>query len=109
MDYRPSTITRFTGRLQALPPPTPRCGDDAFANVYPFEVLDLEQGALPHAVAWVIVPCPDLKGEGFFVVNRTYRLQATDDLTASRRYAVQDSYAKVRTNLYWCLDIDFFS
>ena len=95
----------FVGRLVQLPPSSERCGDNAVAVVYKFEVLEMIRGETEHEFVLAMVPCPDLKAEDFFVKNGVYKVEATNDLDEAGAYMVANSYVGENLVLLWVQQI----
>lgn len=93
----------FDGRLLELPPPAPRCGDVKVAVGYRFEVLKVRKGPKEKGAITLIVPCPDLKGEGFMVAGATYRVTAAREHEDARTYTVYNEYKDGK--VFWAMDI----
>mgnify|MGYP000857365074 FL=1 len=83
----------FLGRLLELPSAAPRCGDIKVAVGYRFEVLKAVKGAIDPGVITLLVPCPDLKGEGFMVAGADYLVEAVSELRDARSYTIYCDYA----------------
>lgn len=97
---------RFTGRLLETPSTTMRCGDAAIAVVHKFEIVKVLKGKLDEPLVKLIIPCPELLGEGFFVKGGQYRVTAARDLSEAEGYAVVDEYEKEQLPLLWAIKVD---
>lgn len=93
----------FLGRLLEMPSPAPRCGDVKVAVGYRFEVRKVLKGAIDPGAITLLVPCPDLKGEGFMVAGADYLVEAVSELGAARSYTVYCDYAGGR--VLWAADL----
>jgi hypothetical protein len=93
----------FDGRLLELPPPAPRCGDVKVAVGYRFAVLKVLYGPKEKSPITLVVPCPDLKGDGFMVAGATYRVKAAREIADARTYTVYNEYKDGK--VFWALDI----
>ena len=89
--------------LLEVPSEAPRCGDVKVAVAYRFRVRRVMKGKPTRGSLVVLVPCPDLKGDGFFTVGGPYRIEATADLGEARSYTIYNDYA--RNTLWWCVSI----
>ncbi|WP_129572136.1 hypothetical protein [Caballeronia glathei] len=105
-DIMKSTAIRFTGSLTAMPSEAPKCGDMKIAVAYRFRVEQWITGKADTEMLAVLIPCPDLKGDGFFSAGAHYRIEATNDLTQSRSYTIYNDYPD--SALFWNLEIDRF-
>jgi len=85
-------LIRFIGCLLEVPPPTERCGDNAIAVVFKFKVVQMLNGEINSEYILLIIPCPELKGENFFVKDQKYRIEATRDSPEAKNYAVVNEY-----------------
>ena len=93
----------FLGRLLELPSAAPRCGDVKVAVGYRFEVLKVVRGAIVPGVITLVVPCPDLKGEGFMAAGADYLVEAVPELRDARSYTIYCDYAGAR--FLWAVGI----
>lgn len=93
----------FDGRLVELPPSAPRCGDVKVAVGYRFEVLKVRKGPREKGPITLIVPCPDLKEEGFWVAGATYRVKAAREREDAGTYTVYNEYKEGK--VFWAMDI----
>lgn len=96
----------FTGRLLKTPSTTMRCGDNAIAVVHKFEVIKVLKGKLDEPLVKLIIPCPELFGEGFFVKDGQYRMAAARDLSEAEGYAVVDDYEDEQLPRLWAIKVD---
>ena len=97
----------LTAKLINLPSNQTDCGTAATAQAYEFEVLMTNIDGLDQNTIPVIISCPELKGENFFKVGATYKMEVFD--------ADQNGYAIVNQNLidqyniginYWAGDLE---
>ena len=93
----------FEGRLTETPSEAPRCGDIKVAVAYRFTVEKLISGKLEQRNTVVLIPCPDLRGDGFFVVQSRYLTEASADLKEAQSYTIYNDY-RDRT-IFWLLNI----
>lgn len=93
----------FVGRLRELPSDAPRCGDLKVAVAYKFEVERLLLGQAKNKTIIVLIACPDLKGEAYFEINASYRIEASANLEDAASYSVYNDYPK--RVAYWVIDI----
>lgn len=93
----------FHGRLTERPSEAPRCGDIKVAVAYKFEVQRVIKGTLTGKTAVVLIPCPDLLGDKFFVEKAEYFVEASTDLTPARSYTVYNDYQG--SAMLWTLKI----
>ena len=91
----------FIGRLVEIPSASERCGDNAVAVVYKFTVIETIRGKINQESMLIIIPCPDLKVEGFFVKNARYQIDATNDLSEAEDYMTVNNYADEYIPLFW--------
>lgn len=96
----------FIGRLPELPSPAMRCGDNAIAVVYKFEIVKFLKGKLDARFLGLIIPCPELKGEGFFEKGGTYQITATSELGEAEGYAVVNDYENEKLPMFWVQEIE---
>jgi len=97
----------FTGKLIATPTSQADCGTLAVAQAYQFEVVMTSIDGYDQTNIPIVVECPDLKGENFFKVGATYKMEIFDaDQTGYSIFNqdVIDQYA-IGTN-YWAGDIE---
>lgn len=93
----------FVGRLVELPSEAPRCGDSKVAVAYKFELRTLVKGRLKRKFVVGLIPCPDFKEKGFFVVNSDYLIEVSTDLQEARFYEIYNDYLK--SKLFWVVSI----
>jgi len=93
----------FEGWLVEMPSEAPRCGDIKVAVAHRFMVERLISGKLEQKHAVVLIPCPDLHGDGFFVMKSRYLIEASADLQEAQSYTIYSDY-RDRTIL-WLLNI----
>lgn len=93
----------FVGRLLELPSEAPRCGDLKVAVGYEFRVRKLVKGRMKDKAVVVLIPCPDFKGENFFVAGADYLIEASTDLQEAGSYTIQNDYTG--RPAFWALDI----
>lgn len=99
-------IINFKGKLLSIPSEIPKCGDQAFAGTYKFGVIEIFKGEkIKNKIILITVPCPDFKGEAFFIKGKTYKIEANFDFVKSHDYSVQNDYGNKYLNL-WCEKIE---
>lgn len=98
-----SSIIVFEGKLFELPSDAPRCGDTKVAVAYKYKIERLLKGKSKNKTIALLIPCPDLKGNGYFEINAIYRIEASANLEEAESYMVQNDYPKLVA--YWAVDI----
>jgi hypothetical protein len=93
----------FLAQLTKAPTPAPRCGDIMVAVGHRVDVLSVLEGTLAKGPLTLIVPCPDLKGDGFIAVGARYRVEAASTFKDAGRYTVYND--EKEGPLLWALDI----
>ena len=93
----------FEGKLVEMPPEAPRCGDTKVAVAHKFRVERVITGKLKAKTVVVLIPCPDLKGDGFFEVESRYHIEATSDLKEAGSHTTYNEY--VDRQVLWAVNI----
>lgn len=103
-----STPYMFTGKLISTPTSQVDCGTMAFAGVYEFEIIMLSDESYTEANIPVIVPCPELFGQGFFKLGATYKMELFDNNSGISYSIINQPVLDAYTlpNQYWAGDID---
>jgi hypothetical protein len=97
----------LTGKLIATPTSSADCGTLAVAQAYQFEVVMTSVDGYDQTNIPVVIQCPELKGDNFFKVGATYKMEVFD--ADQQGYSifnqdVIDQYG-LGTN-YWAGDIE---
>lgn len=91
------------GRLLEMPSEAPRCGDIKVAVAYKFGVQKIVKGRIKEKSVVVLIPCPDLKGDKFFVIKSDYLMEVSSDLQEAGSYTIYNDY--VKSILFWNVNI----
>jgi hypothetical protein len=94
------------GVLMEIPRQPERCGDNAVAVVFKFAVEQVLDGDVDQELILAAIPCPELKGEGYFIKNARYRVQAETDSSTAGEYSIYNEYENEGLEMCWCEGIE---
>jgi hypothetical protein len=92
--------TIATLKLVEVQPLPPNCGILAFALAQKFEVIRGSNSLAANQIV-VIIPCPELYGEGFFKDGSYYQAELTNQNSAPFEYGVVSNYRNSNLKTYW--------
>ncbi len=96
----------FIGSLTYQPEPAERCGDDAVAVIYLFDVVKSIGVPIGLDSVHLIVPCPETLGDRFFEVSTKYRIEAIRNPPEQQRYKIVNAAEGAEHGAYWMITIE---
>jgi hypothetical protein len=96
----------FIGQLTQIPPMDERCGDDAIAVVFPFQIVKSLHPPLDLREVDLVIPCPETLGNNFFQPNKKYKIEAIKDSPEYEVYKIANANEINKETTYWMLKIE---
>ncbi len=94
------SIYKFKARLTDNSTLTPGCGVIAFAVAKIFEIIESDYPVNRNVT--IIIQCPELNGNGFFVTDEFYSIEAGLKNDASFDWLIiPQDYAKEKLPVFW--------
>ncbi|MBL4654342.1 MAG: hypothetical protein JKY33_00785 [Bacteroidia bacterium] len=85
-----------------FPPP---CEDVYHAIVYKYKVKEIVEGNYKNEYILIKQPCPELKGEDFFVSNQEYVIEANTNKKDHIKWQTYNYYMSSELPKYWAISI----
>ncbi|PCH66877.1 MAG: hypothetical protein COC01_07030 [Bacteroidetes bacterium] len=100
-----TTEVKLIGILEEelyFPPP---CEDVYHAIVYKYKVKQVIEGNYKNDYILIKQPCPELKGEDFFVSKREYLIDANTNKRDNIKWQTYNYYMSSELPKYWAISI----
>lgn len=106
-NIRQDSLYEFKAKLTDNSFLTPDCGIIAFAVAKKFEIIESKNHDLTNKYVTIIIQCPELYGNNFFVNRKIYSIKAGLNNDASFGWAIVPSdYAKKKLPVFWASEIN---